>query len=193
MTTDPRIDSYIANAAPFAQPILRRIRALVHSLVPEAGETIKWGMPCFTYRDKNLAGMAAFKAHASFGIHGDGTAPEGMGQFGKLKSVGDLPCEVALGERLSAACSRIDARGTAIRKPAAAKVPRPELPIPDDLGAALSPAARANLEGLAPSHRREYLEWIDDAKRPETRAKRIAQAAEWLAEGKKRYWKYDKC
>ncbi|MCT2558131.1 YdeI/OmpD-associated family protein [Tsuneonella sp. YG55] len=193
MTTDPRVDAYIANAAPFARPILSHLRTLVHRLVPDAGETIKWGMPCFTYREKNLAGMAAFKAHASFGIHGDGTAPEGMGQFGKLTKAEDLPPETEVKERLTAACARIETTGTAIRKAVGRKSPRPELAVPEDLAAALSPAARATLDGFAPSHRREYLEWILEAKRPDTRARRIAQSAEWLAEGKKRHWKYEGC
>ena len=72
---------------------------------------------------------------------------------------------------------------------------KPELPIPPEFAAALSanPAARAALEGFSPSHRREYVEWISEAKRPETRDKRIAQAIEWLADGKKRNWKYENC
>jgi uncharacterized protein YdeI (YjbR/CyaY-like superfamily) len=48
-------------------------------------------------------------------------------------------------------------------------------------------------EGFAPSHRRDYLEWIVEAKQAATRAKRIEQAVEWMAQGKKRHWKYEKC
>lgn len=196
MPSDPRVDAYIARAAPFARPILEHIRAFVHATIAEVGEDIKWGMPCFTYKGKNMAGMAAFKAHASFGVHGDGAAPEGMGQFGKLTSVGDLPSGDILTERLLAAKQRIDTGGTALRKkPASERKPRPELPIPPEFAAALAanPAARATLEGFAPSHRREYLEWISEAKRPETRDKRIDQAIALLTEGKKRYWKYEDC
>jgi uncharacterized protein YdeI (YjbR/CyaY-like superfamily) len=196
MRNDPRVDAYIAAAAAFAQPILRHLRTLVHATIPEAEEAIKWGMPCLTYRGKNLAGLAAFKAHASFGVHGDGTAVEGMGQFGKLKSLADLPDDEEIAARLLSAKDRIDRTGTALRKkPANARSPRPELPIPEEFAVVLAanPAARAALESFAPSHRREYVEWIVEAKQPETRAKRIAQAIGWLTDGKKRNWKYENC
>jgi uncharacterized protein YdeI (YjbR/CyaY-like superfamily) len=193
MTTDQRVDNYIASAAPFAQPILEHLRALVHATVPNVEETIKWGMPHFTYKGKNVAGLAAFKAHASFGIHGEARAPEGLGQFGKLGSLADLPPDEELAQSLLGAVARIDDQGTAIRRRIATKPRKPEIPVPDDLKAALTAAARDFFDGLSPSCQREYLEWIVEAKRPETRTKRIAQTAEWLGEGKKRYWKYDRC
>lgn len=202
MAADPRIDAYIARAAPFAQPILAHLRALVHAAVPEAEEAIKWGMPHFLYRGKNMAGMAAFKAHASFTIHGEAAAneererQEGMGHFGKIAALSDLPGDNVLKSRIVAAAERIAAQGTALKKkPAVPKTAKPELPIPPEFAAALdgNPAAKAALTAFAPSHRREYVEWIADAKRPETRDKRIVQAIEWLAEGRKRNWKYENC
>lgn len=195
MAQDPRIDAYIAKAPAFAQPILTHLRQLVHATIPEAGETIKWGMPCLTYKGKNLAGMASFKAHASFGIHGDGRAIEGMGQYGKIHSVADMPSDAVIAKGLLAAKVRIDTTGTALKIGSKRKVAKPEVPMPDDFAAELakSRGAREKFDGLAPSHRREYLEWITEAKRPETRAKRIAQATEWIAEGKKRNWKYEGC
>ena len=194
MSRDPRVDDYIARAAPFARPILEHLRALVHMAIPDAGEAIKWGMPHFTFRGKNVAGMAAFKAHCSFGIHGDGSAVEGIGQFGRIASLGDLPDGDDLRSRLSEACKRIENTGTALKR-SKPRAPKPELTVPADFARALAgnPAAKATLEGFAPSHRREYVEWIVDAKREETRARRIAQAIEWLAEGKRRNWKYEGC
>jgi Bacteriocin-protection, YdeI or OmpD-Associated/Domain of unknown function (DUF1905) len=54
-----------------------------------------------------------------------------------------------------------------------------ELSVPDDLAAGLEAAgARAAFDALPPSHRRELQRWIDDARTPATRAKRIAGAAE---------------
>ena len=91
MERDPRIDEKIAKAAPFAQPILGHLRDLVHTTIPEAGEAIKWGMPHFTYKGKNLAAMASFKAHCAFSIHGESHEKEGMGTFGKIESLSDLP------------------------------------------------------------------------------------------------------
>jgi uncharacterized protein YdeI (YjbR/CyaY-like superfamily) len=196
MQTDQRIDAYIANAAPFARPILARLRASVHAALPQAEETIKWGMPHFTVSGKNVAGMAAFKAHCSFVIHGEGRqgGDAGMGQFGKIASLEQLPEEAALAESLRQAARRIDVQGSATT-PRAKAAPKAPMPMPDDFASALegNAAARVVFDGFAPSHRREYLEWITSAKREDTRAKRIAQALEWLAEGKKRNWKYEKC
>lgn len=196
-TLDPRFDEYIAKAAPFAQPILRHIRKIVHEAVPDLVETMKWSMPHFLHNGKNLAGMAAFKAHCAMMIHGDGRQGDAMGQYGKLASIADLPGDNELKSKIVAASERIASEGTALRKkPAGAKKEaKPELPIPPAFVAALeaNPAAMATLEGFAPSHRREYVQWIAEAKAEATRDRRIAQAVEWLAEGKKRNWKYEGC
>ena len=195
MKTDPLIDAYITNAAPFAQPILTRLREIVHAALPGAEETIKWGLPHFMIGGKNVAGMAAFKAHCAFTVHGEGRGgSEGMGQHGKLTSVADIPPEADLAAKLNDAVARIETAGSAAPK-RAKSAPKAEIAVPDDFASALAsnPHAKATFEGFAPSHRREYLEWITEAKREETRAKRIAQAVEWLAEGKKRNWKYENC
>lgn len=195
MASDPRIDDYIARAAPFAQPILRHLRALVHEAAPGLDEAMKWGMPHFIYKGKNLAGIAAFKAHCAFVVHGDGRQGDAMGQYGKIARLEDLPGDNALKAKLADAMQRIEAAGTALKPRGAPRARKPELPIPPEFDEALAenPVAKAALEAFAPSHRREYVEWITEAKRPETRDKRIAQAIEWLAEGKKRNWKYEGC
>ena len=195
MAQDPRIDEKIAKADDFARPVLEHLRALVHRTVPDAGEAIKWGMPHFTYKGKNLAGIAAFKAHVSFGIHGEGRAVEGMGQYGKIRTMADVPAGTVIADGLRAAQARIDTTGTALRLKDNPKVAKAEIAMPDDFAAELAKlqGARERFDGWAPSHRREYLEWIVEAKRPETRAKRIAQAGTWIAEGKKRNWKYEGC
>jgi uncharacterized protein YdeI (YjbR/CyaY-like superfamily) len=205
MARDSRIDEKIAKAADFARPILEHLRALVHKAIPEAGEAIKWGMPHFTYKGKNIAGMAAFKAHCAFMIHGEGRQGDGggegeresagMGSFGKIGSLADLPPDAELIEKLRAAQARIDEAGTAqTRKPAVTRPAARTIEVPDDFSVALAatPAAAQVFDGLAPSHRYEYLEWITGAKRAETRRKRIGQALEWLAEGKRRNWKYER-
>lgn len=188
MTRDPRIDDYIAKAADFAQPILTHVRALVHQALPEAEETIKWGMPHFMVGGKNVIGLAAFKAHASVVIHHEERTGEGMGALGKLTSLADLPPDSEL-------IARFQARPDALAKPRPRPVPKPELPVPPAFAAALdaAPKAKAAFDAFAPSHRREYVEWIAQAKRDETAAKRIAQAIEWLSEGRKRNWKYENC
>ena len=198
MNTDPRIDAYIAKAAPFARPILQHIREVIREALPEAAETVKWSVPHWTHAGKNVAGMAAFKAHCAMMIHGEGRQgegeqKEGMGGFGKIKSLAELPPRDELVAKLRSAAQRVETAGSAT--PKVKKSPKAEIAMPDDFASALArnPAAKAALEGFAPSHRREYLEWITEAKREETRNKRIAQALEWLAEGKKRNWKYENC
>ena len=198
MSHDPRVDDYIARQADFARPILTHLRALVHAACPECEEAIKWGMPAFLYKGKQLAGMAAFKAHATFGfwerraVVGDEERKDGaMGQFGRLTSIADLPPPERLAEMVHAAMAAIDAGATTPRGVGV----KPEPAMPDDLAAALAaaPTAQATFDTFPTSCRREYLEWVIEAKRSDTRAKRIAQAVEWMAEGKRRHWKYEIC
>lgn len=198
MSRDPRIDDYIARQADFARPILEHIRRIVREAAPAAEETIKWSMPHFTLNGRLFAGMAAFKAHATFGLWQasavlgeDGVKREAMGQFGRLTAIGDLPSAA----ELKAIVARAAAEAGKGPAPKARKAPKPELPAPDDLRSALdaAPAAAATFEAFPPSCRREYVEWVVEAKRPETRAKRISQAVEWMAQGKRRNWKYENC
>jgi uncharacterized protein YdeI (YjbR/CyaY-like superfamily) len=198
MSTDPRIDAYIARQADFARPILEHLRRIVREAAPGVEETIKWSMPHFTYKGRLFAGMAAFKAHASFGLWqasavlGEtGSERDAMGQFGRLTSIADLPPE----RELKALIERAASLAEAGPKPRPKKPPKPELATPADLRAALDaePKAAATFDAFSPSCRREYVEWVTEAKRPETRSKRLAQAVEWMAEGKRRNWKYENC
>ena len=198
-TLDPRVDAYIERAATFAQEILRHWRATVHAHCPEVIETIKWGFPNFTYRDRILTGMAAFKAHCSIGFwHGAAAvgaahAKDGaMGDLGRVASLQDLPAPAEQQAILRRAMRLIEDGVKA--RPAKAAAPRPPLATPDDLGAALqaNAAARATFEAFPPSQQREYIEWIVEAKQTATREKRLAQAIAWMAEGKRRNWKYER-
>lgn len=194
--SDPRIDAYIDRAAPFAQPILRELRARVHAACPQVEETLKWGMPSFLYRGKILCGMAAFKQHASFGfwqgaqVVGAARAGDAMGQFGRLSKLADLPGRREMGAQLKRAMALIEAGVPKSAGPARARKPSPSLP--DDLAVALAgnTAARTTYEGFPPGQQREYVEWIQSAKREPTRRARVAQAVEWMAQGRIRNWKY---
>ncbi|WP_395394492.1 YdeI/OmpD-associated family protein [Novosphingobium sp. BL-8A] len=194
MGKDPRVDDYIEKAADFARPILTHLREIAHRALPEAEEAIKWGMPHYLVKGKNVAGMAAFKAHCTFVIHGDGRQGDAMGQFGRIAAIGDLPSESELIEKLQAAEARVLEKGTALKR-AAPRAPKAEIPMPDDFAAALaaSPAAQGHYDAFSPSQQREYLEWITEAKAEATRTKRMAQAVEWISEGKRRNWKYERC
>jgi len=195
-STDPRIDAYIAKSAEFARPILAHLRAQVHAACPEVEESIKWGFPNFILDGKILAGMAAFKAHCSFGFWRreageQSKSGEAMGQYGRITSLADLPAQRTLRAQIkqAAALTRSGPRAAPPRQP------RPRLEAPADLLAALAgnAAARQTFEAFAPGKQRDYIEWIIEAKREETRAKRLAQTLEWLAEGKSRNWKYENC
>jgi len=197
-TKDPRIDAYIARAPEFARPILEHLRTVVHEACPGLVENIKWGMPSFEYKGL-LCGMAAFKAHATFGFwkgelivgRDDRDPNDAMGQFGKLTSVRDLPAKSVLKGYVKQAMALNEAGTTVKRAP---RRPKPALRMPADLRAALekSAKARATWDEFPPSARRDYVEWILEAKTPATRTKRIASSAEWIRAGKRRHWKYER-
>jgi uncharacterized protein YdeI (YjbR/CyaY-like superfamily) len=197
MSRDTRIDAYIDRQAEFARPILNYIRDAVHAAGEEVEESVKWGMPAFLYKGRPLANMAAFKAHAVMGFWQGQQLREGeerngaMGEFGRITKVDDLPERETLIGLVRKAMKLID-EGV---KPVRNKTVKEPIAMPDDLREALaaSPAAQSSYDGFPPSAQREYLEWVVEAKRPETRAKRVAQAVEWMAAGKRRNWKYEAC
>lgn len=200
MSKDPRVDDYIANAADFAKPILKHIRKLVHAAVPEVEETIKWGFPHF-YHHGNMCAMASFKTHASFGFWKNSLVvpaarrpadSNAMGSFGRLTSVKDLPSARELTAYIKKAAA-LNAKG--VKAPQSAKrKPRPAPKTPPYLTAALkkNESALATWNGFAPSHKREYIEWVTGAKAEATRDRRLATMLEWLAEGKHLNWKYER-
>jgi hypothetical protein len=196
-TRDPRIDAYIREAAPFARPVLRHLRRIVHEAAPGIEETIKWRFPHFV-QGGIVCSMAAFKAHCSFGfwkgreVVGSELAQgeDAMGQFGRITRIEDLPPEELLAGLVRKAVA-LNASGAAPRPAATPKPARPVVvPAPLQRALAGNRKARETFECLSPSQRREYAEWIAGAKQDETRERRIHTALEWLAEGKPRNWKY---
>jgi uncharacterized protein YdeI (YjbR/CyaY-like superfamily) len=195
MRSDPRIDAYIARAQPFAQPLLKKVRERVHAIVPDIEEAMKWSHPTFCRGGKIVLGMAAFKAHAAInfwrGQELGLDAKEGaMGQLGKLASVDDLPGDL---DAMIARAAELSTSAPAPRKTKHESKPAPAMH--PEFAAALAKAAKAQatLDGFPPSAQRDYLDWIGEAKQDSTRQKRIADAIEWLSEGKRRHWKYQDC
>ncbi len=190
-TRDVRIDAYIENAAPFAKPILKHLRAAVHKGCPDVVETIKWGSPHFEHRGM-LCGMAAFKAHCAFGFWNRALeipkSDSAMGQFGCITAVADLPKESVLVGYVREA-ARLNETG---RKVGPIRKARKPLPAPGDLVAALKKesGATAKFQAFSPSQKREYSEWLVEAKTDSTRKQRLATSVEWIAQGKTRMWKY---
>lgn len=194
---DPRVDAYIAKAAPFARPILERIRETVHAACPDIEETMKWSFPHFDYQGI-VCSMAAFKQHCALGfwkgpllLEKSPKEDEAMGQMGRITALSDLPSKREL-TRLVKAAAALNAEGVKLERK---RPPKEAVELPGDLAAALkkNAKARATFEAFTPGRKREYVEWIVEAKREETRRKRVAQAVEWMAEGKARNWKYEKC
>lgn len=198
---DDRVDAYIANALPFARPILKKIRAVFHKGCEGVEETIKWGAPSFEYKGM-LGGMASFKAHVSYGFWkarlmndpaGISKIAPGDGNFSfKASSTRDLPAESTLITYVKEA-RRINDEG--IKAPARKRRPQRAVEVPDYFLAALRKNRKAKtvFENFPYSKRRDYVEWLTSAKREATRDKRLATAIEWLAEGKSRNWKYESC
>ena len=197
--TIPQIDAYIENSAEFAKPILIKLRSLFHQACPEIEESIKWSSPFFEY--KGIVGnMTAFKKHVSYGFWKAGLMSDPAGileragntQMAVLKaaSVDDLPGDSVMIQYIEEAVD-LNERGVKVTRTKPASK-RQELQIPDDLAAALAEntKARASFAGFSYSKRKDYVEWIAEAKREVTRRKRLATAMEWLAEGKPRNWKY---
>ncbi len=207
-TANPKVDAYIAKAKPFAQPILTHIRELVHKACPAVVETIKWSRPFFEYKGVILANMSAFKEHCAFGFWGVEISailreakvlePGAMGSLGRITSVKDLPQDKRLLGLMRQAVGFIDSGKQT--SPIAArnkvvKAPAPAVKTPPEFTKALKASKKASavFTAFSPSAKREYIDWIAEAKRPETRDSRISTAIEWIAEGKQRNWKYQNC
>jgi uncharacterized protein YdeI (YjbR/CyaY-like superfamily) len=198
--TSSEVDAYIAKAPEFARPILTRIRRAVHRASPQITETIKWGAPHFECSGL-LACMAAFRKHVSFGFWkgkllrdpeglfaGDRSSMAGM----RVESLADLPPDRVLVAYTKEAV-RLNQEGVKLQRPSRSG-PAKEAPVPRDLQAALRTDARALAawQAFPPSHRKEYVHWVLEAKKAETRARRIATTLEWVREGKGRNWKYER-
>jgi uncharacterized protein YdeI (YjbR/CyaY-like superfamily) len=203
---DPRIDAYIAKSADFAKPILTHLRKLIHENCPSVEETMKWSFPHFTYKspaDKSpriLCSMASFKQHCALGFwylqgtDSDREASTGpaMGQYGRITSLSDLPKDKVLSQHIKEA---VKAHDSGIKpRPAPRPTEKKELKIPDYLTAALkkNKKAKVTFDQFNYSNKKEYVDWLTEAKTDETRKKRLDTAIEWMSEGKPRNWKYMK-
>jgi uncharacterized protein YdeI (YjbR/CyaY-like superfamily) len=198
-SVDPRVDAYIEKSADFAKPILTHIRKLVHKACPGIQETMKWSMPHFDHKG-TVCHMASFKQHCAFGfwkqslMEQDAFPAEktAMGSFGRVTSLSDLPADKVIISLIQQAVE-LNEKGIKVKKKPAAR--NKDVTVPADLEKALSKnkTAKATFDKFSPSHKREYVQWIEEAKTEATRNKRLGTTVEWLSEGKSKNWKYEKC
>ena len=196
---DPRVDAYIEKSADFAKPILTHLRKLVHKASPKVSETVKWSMPAFEYKGL-VCGLASFKNHCTFGFWKQSLLEQGafstektaMGSFGRITSKKDLPPDDVIMKLVQQAVE-LNENGVKVEKKK--PVSKKELVVPDYLAGALkkNKAAQKTFESFPYSAQKEYVEWVTEAKTDATREKRLATTIEWLAEGKRRNWKYENC
>jgi len=207
-TLNPKVDAYLVKVPPFAQPIMTHLRALVHKGCPAIEETMKWSRPFFQYQGVILCNMAAFKEHCSFGFWGEEIGAvlreakvlgeNGMGSLGRITGLKDLPSDKQMLSWIRQAAAFVDSgqhTSPIAARRRVVKSPKPSVEPPAEFATALqqNKQAAAVFAAFSASCKREYVEWIADAKRPETRNKRIATAIEWISEGKQRNWKYQNC
>ncbi len=191
-----KVDIFIQSSQLFAQPILNHFRDLVLENFPDVEEAIKWGMPHWVYRGKNLCAMGAFKQHCAIVLHAvgdhEGASSGGLSHYAKIHNIAEMPDDALLIQRLADMAALIDA-GVKKRNPKAP--PKPALALPVDFSTAIAADGRAqsHFDSFTIAQRSEYIAWVEGAKRPETRARRIKEAYSWIAEGKRRNWKYANC
>jgi uncharacterized protein YdeI (YjbR/CyaY-like superfamily) len=201
-TKDKRIDNYIAKSAGFAKPILNHLRALVHKACPDAEETMKWSFPHFDYKGEMMCSMAAFKEHCAFSfwkaslmkdpkLLNNAKSETAMGHLGRITSLKDLPADKTMISYIKEAIKLNDDKVKIVKAKPVEKAP---LIIPEDINAALkkNKKAQTTFENFSYSNKKEYVQWITEAKSEDTRNKRLTQAVAWMAEGKIRNWKYVK-
>lgn len=194
--TNPEVDNYIKNAQPFAQPILRHIRKLMHKGCPNLTETMKWDMPHFEYHGV-IGSMAAFKAHAVFGFWKQDLIPgmkkyikekEAMGSWGRITSLKGIPPDDDIIKFVQMAAS-LNEQGIKLQK----RIPKAvKYEMPADFLNAIKANKKAweTYEAFSLSNKKEYVVWVTEAKTEETRVRRLETAVEWMSEGKPRMWKY---
>lgn len=201
MNTNPLVDNYIQKALPYAQPIIIHLRKLVHKACPAVEEKIKWGMPSFEYKGL-MCGFAAFKNHCTFGfwkaalmkdsmLMENAKSEVAMGHLGRITSLKDLPSDAKIMAYIKEAM-KLNDDGIKVVKPKTTQ--KKDLVIPKEIIVPISQNKKAfiNFEAFSTSNKRDYIEWIIEAKTDTTKNKRLAQAIEWIAEGKPRNWKYMK-
>jgi uncharacterized protein YdeI (YjbR/CyaY-like superfamily) len=203
MKKNQKVDDYILKSASFSQPILYKMRAIIEEAEPHIEETIKWGFPCFTYQNKIICSFSAYKNHCVFRFWQGSSLEDSdgilakvgeteMGELSKIKNLEDLPNSEVLIKYIRTAIE-LSQKGSA-KKPMTKEkkltIDLKSIDLPEIFNS--FPKQAEKFDTFSPSHRKEYISWINEAKTDETKLKRIKTMMEWLLEGKSRNWKYEK-
>jgi uncharacterized protein YdeI (YjbR/CyaY-like superfamily) len=199
---NPQFDDYIAKSADFAKPVMEYLRKIIHETCPEVEEVMKWGNPHFDYKGDMMCILAAYSKHCSFSLYkaelmGDPKLIESvkagkkMGYMDKITSLTDLPEKAVLVAYIKEVMTLNEA-GVKKARPKSETPQVIETPDYFNEELATNPLAKEIFESKSASFRKDYLIWITGAKTEATRQTRMEQSLEWIAEGKGRFWQYEK-
>jgi uncharacterized protein YdeI (YjbR/CyaY-like superfamily) len=198
----PAIDEYINKSEEFARPILLHLRKIIHLACPDVEETIKWSFPNFEYKGQILCSMASFKKHCSFGfwLGAEMEDPENilnkvgntnMGNFGKIINHNSLPDDNIIIKYIHEAM-KLSESGT--KKKTSKIKDKKSLEIPVYIIEFIEkyPKAKVVFNNFSNSCKKEYVQWIEEAKQVSTKLKRLEKAVSMMEEGKEFNWQYKK-
>lgn len=191
------ITAYIEKATPEFKEVMIALRSVLNNPNFDIKEDWKWGAPnfnnegmiCWLAHFRNHVGMNFFKGTLikdKYNLFTHYREEKGNRQlkFSDINQIIPEQIEYYIEEAIKLNQENI-------------KVVKKEIDtsLPLDLETELNnnPKAKMFFESLAPSYKRDYIEWIEEAKREATRTKRLATTMEWLSEGKKKNWKYENC
>ncbi|MEO9802317.1 MAG: YdeI/OmpD-associated family protein [Reichenbachiella sp.] len=194
-----KIDAYLTTVSSEHRPVLELIRKTVNAVDDRIQEDWKWRAPCFSLEGlvcwfvafKSHVGLNFFKGALIEDIHNAFVESEDEDKGNRMihfKSIDEVKVKVIQDYVKQAVL--LNEQGIKIDFPK-----RKTLETPDYLIEALNKNKKAKdvFESFTDAQRKDYIEWLVEAKREETRNKRMTQAIEWIAEGKTRNWKYMNC
>jgi hypothetical protein len=192
MQPQERINLYIAELPDWQRKHLVRVRQLIHSTEERIEEAWRGNAPHFDHQG-SLIGMHAFKSCVSIWFHKGASLKDGHGLFKLTEKDAEREVrkyKIHEGESINEKAF-LDLLKQALKVNAAqaggaeTKPTSRALVVPSDMEQVLrkDEQAWAQWEGLAASHKREYVEWITDAKQDETRKRRLAKALEMIRDG----------
>ncbi|GAB2541876.1 DUF1801 domain-containing protein [Rufibacter soli] len=187
---EEKIDAFFTNAPAFAKPICEKLRLAIDEADPALKPSWKWGTPVYEKAGASMVcAISVHKQHVNLTFFQGAQVPDTYGVFttgldGKnmrtirFTEVGQVKEEQIVEYVRAATLVKPDKSGKSTE--------RSVIEIPEDLKQALAHAKQLEkFEQMAYTHRKEYVRWVSEAKRQETRDGRITKTVERITEGKK--------